>query len=127
MLKRWFLLTGLAAGLLSPAARAEVKLPALFSDNMVLQQGVKLPFWGWAAPGEKVEIQLEARGDNFGAAQGANTVADGDGKWSVTLQPVKASANSTVSLTIKGKDDTITIKNALVGEVWICSGQSNME
>src|SRR5262249_46870590 len=102
------------------AARAEVKPHALFSDGMVLQQGVKCPVWGTAAPGEKVEVSY----GEGGAAQATGTVADRDGKWLVTLPEHKAGGPYT--LTIAGTNK-VTLKDVYVGEVWVCSGQSNME
>ncbi|MCX7017042.1 MAG: sialate O-acetylesterase [Candidatus Sumerlaeota bacterium] len=95
-------------------ARADVQLPALFSDNMVLQQGVAVPIWGKADPGEKVTVTFEG--------QTVSATADG-GKWMVRLQPLKAGGPS--DMTIAGKN-TMTIKNVLVGEVWVGGGQSNM-
>jgi sialate O-acetylesterase len=100
----------------APLARADVKLPAIISDNMVLQAGATLPIWGWADAGEQVTVTL---GDQKKTA----TPADG-GKWMVKLDPVKA--GGPVEMTIAGKN-SIAIKNILVGEVWVCSGQSNME
>ena len=100
---------------LSPL-EADVKLPAVFSDNMVLQRGMAIPIWGTADAGEKVTVTL---GD-----QSASAVVDRAGRWMVKLKPLDAAG--TVALQITGKN-TITLKNVLVGEVWICSGQSNME
>ena len=97
-------------------ARAEVKLPHLISHNMVLQQGRKVAIWGWADPQESVQVSF--RGQKVATATGA------DGRWKVYLQPLKAGGPD--ELTISGKN-TITIRNVLVGEVWVCSGQSNME
>src|SRR6266446_5852940 len=97
------------------SARAEVRLPALFSDNMVLQQGTKVPVWGWADDGEQVTVQFRG--------QTARTTAKG-GKWMVTLKSLKAGGPD--NFVVEGKNK-IEIKNVLVGEVWICSGQSNME
>lgn len=99
----------------SSATRADVRLPALFSDNMVLQQGIRVPVWGWADDGETVTVTF--RGHK------ATATAKG-GKWSVKLGRLKAGGPDT--LVIAGKN-TIEIKNVLVGEVWIASGQSNME
>src|SRR5262249_24771977 len=93
---------------------------ALFSDGMVLQQGVKCPVWGTAAPGEKVEVSY----GEGGAAQATGTVADRDGKWLVTLPEHKAGGPYT--LTIAGTNK-VTLKDVYVGAVWVCSGQSNME
>jgi sialate O-acetylesterase len=96
---------------------AEMIPNTLFGDNAVLQQGTKVPVWGTAAEGEKVSV-------SFGG-QKAESVAK-DGKWMVWLAPMKA--NSTPgTMTITGASNTVTCTNVLVGEVWVCSGQSNME
>jgi len=97
------------------SARAEVKLHALFTDNMVLQRGASVPVWGWADEGERITVQ-------FGS-QKASTVAK-DGRWMVRLRNLKV-GNPGV-LTVTGKN-TISLNNVVVGEVWIASGQSNME
>jgi sialate O-acetylesterase len=96
-------------------ARADVKLPAIFGDNMALQADKNLPVWGWASPGEDVTVSLNN--------QKKSTKAAPDGKWSVTLDPVKT--GGPVEMTVAGKN-TLAVKNILVGEVWVCSGQSNM-
>lgn len=100
----------------SLSARADVKLPAVIGDNMVLQQGAGLPFWGTAEPGEGVTVTL--------AGSSASTQADDKGNWKVELPPVTAAGP--VEVAIKGKNE-IALKNVIVGEVWVCSGQSNME
>jgi sialate O-acetylesterase len=97
---------------------ADVKLPAVIGDNMVLQQGVEVPIWGWAEPGEKVIIGLGIYSQVWGAE------ADKEGKWMVKIGPFNT--GGPYELTAKGKN-TITIKNVMVGEVWVCSGQSNMQ
>jgi sialate O-acetylesterase len=97
------------------AARADVKLPALFSDNMVLQQGMNVPVWGWADEGEEVAVTFRGKT--------VKTKAQ-DGKWMVKL-PGHIAGGPEV-LVIQGKN-RIQLKNVLVGEVWVCSGQSNME
>ena len=103
--------------LLSLAAlRADVKPNALFSDNAVLQQGMPVPVWGTANDGEKVAVSF--------AGQNAETVAK-DGKWKVVLPALQAS-ETPQTMTISGANK-IEIKNLLVGEVWVCSGQSNMQ
>lgn len=106
-------LISLLAGAL--ATRADVKLPSLFSDNMVLQQGMRVPVWGWADDGETVTVTF--RGNSV------TTTAD-NGKWMVRLPSQKAGGPETLEVSGKNK---IAIQNVLVGEVWICSGQSNME
>ncbi len=100
----------------SVAASADVKLPALISDNMVLLQDAKANVWGTADAGEKVTVKL---GDKTAA-----TTADQNGKWSVKLENLAPGSGK--EMTVAGKN-TITVKNVAVGEVWIASGQSNME
>jgi len=110
--------TMLVAGVLClvPAARADVKLSGMFSDHMVLQQGAPVPVWGRAKPGEQVAVK-------FGE-QSENATADDAGKWQVKLHPLRPGGPH--ELTVSG-NNTITLKDVLVGEVWVCSGQSNME
>lgn len=96
---------------------ADVRLPSFFSDNMVLQKDTKVPVWGWADPGEKVSVRLE---DNEVAA-----VADGEGRWRVELD-LSGSKPGPFQMIVQGKNRHL-IDNVLVGEVWLCSGQSNME
>jgi sialate O-acetylesterase len=95
---------------------AEVKVPNIIGNNMVLQQDVKVCFWGKADPGEQVTVAFRS--------QSAQATTDASGKWSLWLGPFAAGGPE--DLSIKGKD-LLQIKNVLVGEVWICSGQSNME
>jgi sialate O-acetylesterase len=114
---RLSLLTLSAAALLGlSAANADVRLPALVSDNMVLQQEVPANVWGWADPQEKVTVKL--------GAKTATAVAGVDGKWSAKLTGLTPGVAG--DMTIAGKN-TLTIKNVAVGEVWVASGQSNME
>jgi sialate O-acetylesterase len=95
---------------------AEVHPAKIFSDSMVLQRGIRIPVWGWAAPGEKVSVQ-------FHDQRKSATVA-ANGKWRVDLDAEKE--GGPYQLVITG-NNTVTVSNVLVGEVWICSGQSNME
>lgn len=95
---------------------ANVTLPKLFADHMVLQRGKQIPVWGWANANEKITVQLNAQTKTIKAGK--------DGKWMLTLDEEKE--GGPFVLTIKGKN-TITINDVLIGEVWICSGQSNME
>jgi len=97
-------------------AAADVRLPLCFGDHMVLQQGRPLPVWGTAEPAEEVRVR-------FGGASVTGT-ADGDGRWKVVLPPQQASAAGR-PLTIEGRT-TLTLADVLVGEVWLCAGQSNM-
>jgi hypothetical protein len=95
---------------------AKVEVPSIFGDNMILQRELLVPIWGTASPGEKVLVSF----DN----QTVETTADKQGKWMVKLKPLKTSRTER-KLTIKGSN-TITFEGVLVGEVWLCSGQSNM-
>jgi sialate O-acetylesterase len=104
------------AGVCLPAARAAVKPNPLFSDNAVLQRGMDVPVWGTADPDEKVTVSIQG--------QEATATADKDGKWMVRLKPLKE--GGPYELKISGSN-TVELKNILVGEVWVCSGQSNME
>jgi len=103
--------------LMASTAQANVRLPAVISNNMVLQKEIPLPIWGWADPGEAVTVTL---GDDVATAK-----ADGRGQWKVTLQAIKV-AGGPLEMTVKGKNE-IKISNILVGEVWAGSGQSNMQ
>jgi sialate O-acetylesterase len=126
-LSKAFPLAALVAVLVATSSRADVKVPAFFSDGMVLQQGVQCPIWGTADPDEKIVVGVAIESGNAAKGTGTNAVADKDGKWSVKLPALKPlGQGEKCSLTIKGKND-ITIKNVLIGEVWIASGQSNME
>ncbi len=101
---------------LSPSpACAAVRLPALFSDHMILQRDVPVIVWGWADPSEQVTVCI--------AAQEKMTQADASGDWQVTLAPI-ASADP-LTLAVSGTNKLV-VKDVLAGEVWICSGQSNM-
>ncbi len=104
------------AGLIA-SAQAEVKLPAIFGNSMVLQQEMAVPVWGWADAGEKVTVTF---GSQTQAAE-----AGKDGRWQVKLVALKANAKGQ-TLAVSGTNK-IKLTNVLVGEVWICSGQSNME
>ncbi|HEV7403445.1 MAG TPA: sialate O-acetylesterase [Chthoniobacteraceae bacterium] len=98
------------------SVRANVKLPALFSDHMVVQANAPAPVWGWAEPGEEITVSL--------AGQTKTTKADAEGRWKVQLDPLKTN-DQPLELTVAGKN-TVTVKDVLVGEVWLGSGQSNM-
>ena len=94
--------------------QAEIRMPALFTDNMVLQRGVSVPIWGFASDGEKVTVKFQRQ---------SVTAKVKNGKWTATLKPLRVGPAS--DLTIDGRN-RIVLKNVVVGEVWICSGQSNM-
>ena len=109
-----FVFLGTAFGALN--LRADVKLPQLLSDGVVLQQGMKVNIWGTADQGEHVIVTLQE--------QRSSAVADGSGHWQVKLGPL--SPGGPFTLTVAGKN-TLVVHDLLVGEVWVCSGQSNME
>jgi len=98
-------------------SQAQVRLPKIFGDNMVLQRDKPINVWGWASPKEKVTVKFHN--------QIKTATAGKDGKWKLALD--KESAGGPFDLNVSAKSGTLTYKNVLVGEVWICSGQSNME
>ncbi len=112
---RFTALAGL--GLLAVSVQAAVKLPHIFGNDMVLQQGQPVPVWGWADPSEKVTVAF--------AGQKKETTAKADGTWQLTLDALKASDQPAV-FTVTASN-AIELQNVVVGEVWFCSGQSNME
>lgn len=108
-------------------ACADVRLPAVIGDNMVLQRGQKVSIWGWAAPGEEITVAVSWHNMRWAAP------TDKDGKWRFEITPPPfllsqegRGTGGPYEMTISGKN-SITIKNILVGEVWVCSGQSNMQ
>ncbi len=101
--------------LMTLQAYADVRLPRLVGDGMVLQRGTELKIWGWAEPRERITVQFEGKS--------YRTVTQADGNWRVHLPAMEAGGPYT--MTIKGKN-TIVIDDILVGDVWFCSGQSNM-
>jgi sialate O-acetylesterase len=113
---------GLAAAVLAllvvvqPRARGDVKVPAIFGSQMVLQRDQKDRVWGWAEAGEDITVKI--------AGQSHSTKAGADGSWQVMLDPMPAGGPHT--LAIEGKN-TLSFDQVLIGEVWICSGQSNMQ
>lgn len=98
--------------------QAAIRLPSILADNMVLQQQSKAELWGWSKPGEKVKITTSW--DN----KTAEVTADGNAKWQASVQTPRAGGPYTI--TFEG-ENKIILENVLIGEVWICSGQSNME
>lgn len=100
---------------LLPALNAQVKLPQLIRDSMILQREVKIKIWGWAAKDEKVMVKFNGKTHKTKTAK--------DGKWFVWLPPMKAGGPYTMDIAGSNK---ITLKEILIGDVWICSGQSNM-
>lgn len=106
----------LVSSLFSLAANADIRLPKLIGDGMVLQRDAEVKIWGWADPEEKISVQF---GDRRHTA-----VANRNGKWQVLFENLKAGGPHTME--IRG-DNAISIEDVLVGDVWLCSGQSNME
>ncbi|MGZ0173299.1 MAG: sialate O-acetylesterase [Planctomycetales bacterium] len=96
--------------------QADVSLSKIFGSNMVLQRDMEIPVWGWAEPGEKVTVRLDEHS--------ATATAGKDKRWDVRMPAHKAGGPHTV--TISGKN-SIKLENVLIGEVWVCSGQSNMQ
>src|SRR5690606_29333006 len=111
-----YLLCVAASFLLTTLAQADVRLPAIFSDHAVLQAGAVVPIWGQADPGEKITVTL--------AGQRATATADAAGRWQVQLDNLSAGGPHT--LTVQG-NNTVEVQDVLIGEVWLASGQSNME
>ncbi len=122
---------------LAAAAPAAVRLPAIFGDNMVLQRGQPIPVWGWAEKGEEITVAL--------GGQTLTAKAGDDGRWKVTVAKLDSQMTEVavknppgdtryiwiptpLTMTVKGSfGNMLTFRNVLVGEVWVCSGQSNME
>jgi sialate O-acetylesterase len=117
-MKAWrtFVLGIAVSTALTATATADVKLASLFQDHMVLQHGQPIPVWGTAAPGESVTVTL--------AEQSKRTTADPQGHWTLKLDPMKPGGPWTFD--VQGKND-LKLQDVFLGEVWICSGQSNME
>jgi len=98
-------------------ASAGIRLPAIIGENMVLQRGIKVPLWGWADPGEIIYIDFQ--NETF------KTQADRAGKWSTRIRSYRA--GGPYHMRIRSASSDITFNNILLGDVWVCSGQSNME
>ena len=101
--------------LISGSAFADIKLPQLIRDSMVLQRNQPIKLWGWASPAEKVKVYFNGKS--------ASTITNAAGKWQVTLASAKAGGPFEIRL--QG-NNLILLKDVLVGDVWLCSGQSNM-
>jgi len=114
-----FLLSFFFVLICSESATADVKLPSIISDNMVLQQGMKVSVWGWAEPGEKIKISCSWQRREW------KTHTDKNGEWMIKIKPPEK-GDGPFEMSVSSSN-IITIKNILFGEVWVCSGQSNME
>ena len=111
------LLCGIVLVLPVATAQADVRLPAVFSDHMVLQREAAASVWGWADAGEDVSVTV--------GPAAASAKAGADGRWAVRLEKLPAAAAGPLAMTVRGKNK-LTVNDVLVGEVWLCSGQSNM-
>ena len=100
-------------------SHAEIKLPAIISSDMVLQRNTTITLWGWAAPKEKIIIE------NSWLESSITSIADSEGKWEIKVKTTNS--KKTQQITLKSDESSITLSNILFGEVWLCSGQSNME
>ncbi|CAM3817753.1 sialate O-acetylesterase [Mucilaginibacter galii] len=105
----------LCTTLFTLGANAQVRLPQLVSDGMVLQRDAKINLWGWASPGEKLSVKFNGKT--------VRTAAGADGKWATALPAQKAGGPYTMQI---DASNHITLKDVLIGDVWFCSGQSNM-
>lgn len=110
----------LFAVLFSIWIKAEIKLPAIFGNNMMLQQNTEVNLWGWANKGESIQITPSWSSKKYSAK------ADNTGKWTVKVITPKAS-NQIYTINVSDGKESINLENVLVGEVWLCLGQSNME
>ena len=120
MKTRRITITLLALMITASMAMAELRTSQMFSDNMVLQRERDVPVWGWADKGATITVE-------FGG-QKVTAAADDAGKWKAILKPMKANAESQVlTITSSADEKKLELKNVVVGDVWICSGQSNME
>jgi len=99
-------------------AKAQIELPRVFGDGMVVQRDKPVNVWGWGDKGESITVQFNEQTET-------TTVGD-DGQWSLTLAPMQVNAKPQ-ELKVTGKKDTVALKNVVIGDVWLCSGQSNME
>ncbi len=116
MKRKRMLLAGLIAGLCLSVRAVEVS--SIFADGMVLQQGMNVPVWGWAESGATVNVSF--------SGQRVTGTAGGAGKWLVWLTPLKVSSRPQVMTVQAGTEEPLVIKDVLIGDVWLCSGQSNM-
>jgi sialate O-acetylesterase len=105
-----------ASVLIAMPASADVRLPRIFTDNMMFQRDQPVRVWGWADPNEAVSVELSGKS--------VSTKADANRRWAVEMPALQKGEN--LDLTVKGKN-TLALKNILIGDLWVCSGQSNME
>ena len=103
---------------------SEVTLPRVIGSNMVLQRDMQAPIWGWASAGEEISVTLSADGESDGTISTTTVVADAEGNWRTELPAMAAGGPYTLKVT---GSNTLELTNVLFGEVWVCSGQSNMQ
>ena len=116
----------LAALLCMMTAGAKVRLPQLFQNGMVLQRGVDVPVWGWADAGENVSVTLLDAKEK--AVSTATATADGQGRWRLSLPKKKIKAGGPYTLDVRSdRQEAASLSDVLVGDVWLCSGQSNID
>ncbi len=118
MKKLSILLLPFALAVSSQPLLAGLRLPNIFGDGMVLQRDKPVSVWGWAEAGAEVKVAI--------AGQEETTKAGADGNWAATLPAMKANASAT-KLTVESGAERLEVADVLIGEVWICGGQSNME
>ena len=107
-----------------PFGHAEVTLPRVIGSNMVLQRDMEVPIWGWASAGKEITISLSTDNESAESLFSTTTVADAKGNWRIELPAMSAGGPYRLHVT---SSNTLELTNVLFGEVWICSGQSNME
>jgi sialate O-acetylesterase len=100
---------------------AEIRLPAVIGDNMVVQHGRKLPIWGWAEPGQEVKVRPGWQHRSWSAT------ADAEGKWMVKINPPRKEGGGPYKMTVSTAGHSVEVANIMAGEIWVCSGQSNMQ
>ena len=118
------LLIGFLLLFTQPFVHAEVTLPRVIGSNMVLQRDMEVPIWGWASVGEEITITLSAEDEGANSLFSTTVVADAEGNWQTKLPEM--SAGGPYILRVSGSN-TLELTNILFGEVWVCSGQSNMQ
>ncbi len=118
-MKKLITITLLTFLILIQSSHAKVKLPAIVSSNMVLQRNTTITLWGWANANEQISIKTSWINETL------NTKADKQGHWKIEVKTTNSKDSQSINIT--SKDSNINLKNILFGEVWLCSGQSNME
>ena len=111
-----------------PIVQAEVTLPHVIGSNMVLQRDMEVPIWGWASAGEEITITLSTEDEEADPLFTTTVVADAEGNWQVKMSAMQAGGPYILRVYGLGNPaPTIELTNVLFGEVWVCSGQSNMQ